>query len=496
MISWKTGCSMSHHAGIEWRGHLDNPLVWLSRDDSLTVRDFCESIFVTGGVGAGKTSGSGSHFATAMLRAGFGALVLCAKREDRPLWERYLARTGRLQDLIVVSGEASCPYYCNLVAYEYAQGAADKRSIDNIVHLLDVLMELIQQGNQRQSGGGGDSAFFQQSGTQLTHSGLQIVASATGRIQLEDLMKLIQSAPERHEWVQNEAWQKSSYCYQLIERAKNSSRTPLAQRAFDMAARYWLDTFPGITERTRSGIVMTVTSAIDKLLRGVLYERFFSKTTFVPDLASQGAVILLDFNLRDYGEIGRITQVLFKYVFQRAMERRIITERTRPVVIWTDEAQCFLVSADTQFLTMSRSSRCSMFMLTQNISNLHLYLGGDQKAQHATDSLAACAGTKIFHANQGPTNEWASGLIGREWQTRYSFQSGRADFPVPLPGSGNHSTGTSDHFEFILPPAAFTQLKKGGPPDWETEAIVIQNGRIWQTNGQPFLKVAFPQHLT
>src|ERR1700759_2635658 len=50
---------------------LDTPLLQLSAVDTFTLRDACQGVHVFGGIGSGKTSGSGNALAAAYLRAGF-----------------------------------------------------------------------------------------------------------------------------------------------------------------------------------------------------------------------------------------------------------------------------------------------------------------------------------------------------------------------------------------------------------------------------------------
>jgi len=58
---------------------LDSPLLALSQRDRFTLRHACDGVHIFGGIGSGKTSGSGKALAGTYLRAGMGRLVLCAK---------------------------------------------------------------------------------------------------------------------------------------------------------------------------------------------------------------------------------------------------------------------------------------------------------------------------------------------------------------------------------------------------------------------------------
>lgn len=43
--------------------------------------------------------------------------------------------------------------------------------------------------------------------------------------------------------------------------------------------------------------------------------------------------------------------MVLKYVFQQAWERRLMTEASRPVFLWADEAQYFLTGYDRKLTT-------------------------------------------------------------------------------------------------------------------------------------------------
>ena len=59
---------------------LDTPLLRISAHDHWTLRDAFNGLHCWGGIGAGKTSGTGKAVATALLRAGFGGLGSEAKK--------------------------------------------------------------------------------------------------------------------------------------------------------------------------------------------------------------------------------------------------------------------------------------------------------------------------------------------------------------------------------------------------------------------------------
>src|SRR5580658_7442426 len=66
------------------------------------LADALTGVSVFGATGSGKTSGPAKHLAYGYLAAGFGGLVVCAKKEERRQWQQWAAETGRTDDLVIV----------------------------------------------------------------------------------------------------------------------------------------------------------------------------------------------------------------------------------------------------------------------------------------------------------------------------------------------------------------------------------------------------------
>src|SRR5580704_5111307 len=86
---------------------LDQVIYNFNGQEPFTVRDACEGIQIFGGIGSGKTSGSGESIARAFLKAGFGGLILCAKKDVLADWQRYAKETGRSNSLLVFDGSGN-----------------------------------------------------------------------------------------------------------------------------------------------------------------------------------------------------------------------------------------------------------------------------------------------------------------------------------------------------------------------------------------------------
>lgn len=462
---------------------LDQSLFSLSEHDAFTIRQACEGVQIFGGIGSGKSSGSGATIARSYLEAGFGGLVLTAKPDERQSWEKYAEQTGRSDDLIIF--DASGRYGFNFLKYEMARPGAGGGYSNNVVRLFTNIVEAIEG----QKAGGGDNQFWIMAMQQLVRNAVDLCFTARGQLSLPLLYEIVQSAPRSVEQVHDEHWQQNSLVSQLTDEgvAGEEGRDKWRQHDFDAAAIYWMQEFPQMDERVRSSIISQFTTMADNFMRRPFRQLFCSKTNILPEMCFDGKIIIMDLPVKEFAAAGRAAQVMFKYVWQQAMERRDVRSNPRPVFLWADEAQNFVSEYDMQFQATARSSRCCTVYITQNLPNYYAEMGS--KSRDRTHSLVGNFATKIWHANSDPeTNEKAAETIGRSWQ-----QLSSKGFSVGMGGAGS-SSNTSWQFEYEVPPQEFTRLGKGGPlHDFMVEAIVFQNGRVFAHSGKTWLKSVFQQ---
>ena len=138
--------------GLEWDD--SDPLLNFGTADSSAdiwkIRDANEGVLIFGAVGSGKTSGSGSAVATALLRAGYGGLVLTAKTDEAQRWLRLCERTGRAGDCIHVTPRSG--HKLNVLQYE-VQRPGDRISVaDDLVALLRCI-NAVRVAQQTERGG-------------------------------------------------------------------------------------------------------------------------------------------------------------------------------------------------------------------------------------------------------------------------------------------------------------------------------------------------------
>jgi hypothetical protein len=497
---------------------LDMPLLRFSAHpaDAWTLRQACEGTVIFGATGSGKTTGSGQAIAKAFLRAGYGGLVLCAKPKEADTWRRYAKETGRERSLIVFDDSGQRRF--NFLSYEARQ--SERLVTHNLVALF---MRVIEATKGRQ-GQAGESSFWRDAVSRLLTSAFALLDAAKGRVTLAELTELIASLPASMAEVDDAAWRAKSACIALLRQAYETPARPLPLPDYQAHSRYFTQEWPRMNERTRGDVVSTLTALINPFLTGHLRELFCTGTNVVPEMTHEGTILVIDLPVKEQNESGILAQHIFKYLWQRAAERRAEQgDLTRPVFLWVDECQYFVSDYDNEFQSTARSSRACTVYLTQTISGLYERIGG-KSPEHATHALLANFQTSIFHQNTNDaTNRYAAELIGQVWQwvethgesESYgeSISQGTSGGTSVSQGSGGTSSGSnagssstfgrsttqgsstsrSRQVQYEVLPSAFNGLRKGGAPEGPPEAIAVRGGRPWAHSGRAWLRCALPQ---
>ena len=466
-----------------------------------SLNDAFQGVQIFGGTGSGKSSGSGQALARAFLKANLGGLVLTAKTDEAEQWQDYAKDAGREGDLIIVDARAKWRF--NFLSYELKRAGAGAGQTENLVNLFCSVLEASERRHGQ--GGGGDS-YWQRTLKQLLRNAIDLAVIAVGDVSLPSLHRIIISAPRSPEEALSEEWRKAkdSVCFGLIdiaeekfakaaEKHKTEQTKPTVEEGiresdFRLTRDYWMREFPSLAIETRSVIVSTFTSMADCFLRGVLGRLFCTNFNFTPEDTFKGKIIILDLPVKEHNELGQFAQVLFKFIWQRAVERRIppgikradAEQTIRPVFLWADESQFFANSYDALFQSTARSSRACTVYLTQNFpSYLSVFGGGNSRAE--VEAFVGNLQTKIFHANGDPTtNNWAADSIGRTRQTHYSSGMSEQLGKSAAGGGVSQSAGGSQSVDYTVQPQEFTMLRTGGEEcKMQVDGIIFQGGRTW-----------------
>lgn len=464
-----------------------------------TIADALAGVCVTGGTGSGKTSGPGTRLALAYLRAGFGGLVLCAKKDERYHFEELARRTGRSADVMIFDAAGDTCF--NFLEWEAEHAGAGAGLTINIVALLDEIAGALARGAGSAEGGVGDRFWADA----LHHLNLNLVdlpLFAGLPVSLPLLRAIVNSAPYSREEAQDRRWLASDTpCARILREASELiGDDKTAREDFSECHAYWTQEFPTLSERTRSVITLMFSMLARPFVTRPLRRLFSEKTTIRPELTFDGKIIIVDLPVQEYRLAGRIAQLAWKHCFQMAVLRRVPPHSRdsylRPVFLWADEAQNFLVGeADTAYQAVARSSGgCSVFLF-QNREILLSMLGNVA----TVDSLLGNLQTKFFCQNSSPdTNQWASELLGARFTTIMATTFGRSG-QLGLYGGDHRSANVqrSEDRRHFVEPARFTTLKRGGAEaNFEVESIVYAGGKLFEGEGRepvPYTLMRFSQ---
>ena len=461
--------------------------------DVWRIRDACEGTLIFGAVGSGKTSGSGATVARAFLQAGFGGLVLTVKPDEAARWERMCRETGRECDFIHVTPTSG--YKLNFLQYELKRPGERLAVTEDLITLFRALINVMS----RSKGERKNDEFWTNTTNQLMRKLVEVFLLADEPVSLDRMVRFLNRAP-----LDKDAdWRNTEMFADVLQRAQVFAKTEgseIDRRVFGDCLEYWTQTFPKITDATRSGFITSFTSMADVLSGRGIHEILASDTNLTPEMILSGKVVVLDIPLKGNVQGGLMVQAMFKLLFQQAVERRIDKGKptARPAFLWEDEGHMFFSQNDVNFQPTARDVRAPHVILSQNLHNF--YQQGHN--QHAIEAVFSAMNTLFFHTNGDmTTNKWASEKIGeirslklttdgllRPMETKdYTFWERR---PEEVKNVGK--MGIKEEKKSGLPPEDFAKLKRGG--DGMCEAVLLWLSHQFAANGnRNFCVVTFAQ---
>ena len=468
-----------------------------NQGDSWALQDAWEGTFILGATGSGKTTGSGRALANAFLDSHFGGLVLTVKPDEAKLWEAYARKTGREGQLCVI--RPGSPFRFNFLDYESRRPGVGGGLIENLVSLFYTIIDAGVQNQQ-------DSQlvnFWTRAGKQLVRNTFRVLTLATPRLSLPEASRFVIESPKRMGRKIDDPIKKGPWFTQCLNRAIAQAKGTPQEAVIDEAVRYWTEDFLDLAPDTRSCIVAAFTAMADTFIEPAIHELFCTDTTIIPEAVLDGAIIVIDLPLKNYDAVGMFAQSIWKYLFQKAIERRADPDgpTRRPVFLWVDEAQYFHSAYDGLFQTTARSARCATVYLTQNISNFY-GITGASRSRERVDGFLGSLNTKIFHCNNDHTsNVWAADQIGKSIQYRFSSSSsttttpGKGFLAMMFP-SQTHGGGMNEVIDYEVQPSMFLNLRTGGPRfDFLVDAYFIKGGAIF-SSGKHYFPTVFQQEFS
>jgi hypothetical protein len=468
-----------------------------------------------GANGSGKSS-SLKTVALKYLRAGYGFLILSVKPELET-WREYCELAGRSADFITI-GENS-PHRFDFMQYLSQQ----KGGTSLTSNLLNILTEVIKTMDEMEGAKSADP-FWDKSLRLLLHSTISLNQLADdGQMSIQGMYDIIQSAPQGSNDddddeednddqkhlngafgkaimsarakidIDYQAW-RGTWDEDKKNWFKDRSRLEIEflqkfpdARKLKFVEQFFFETFKTLSAKTKSIILLSVSSFLFELLQEPIYSLFCNGTTVTPEDCLNGKVLLLDLPTKHYHRAGRSAQLLFKFIAQLQWEKRNIAENSRPCSLWIDESAEFLTDFDTSFQATSRSSKISLVYICQNIHQYLSALSGPKSADRVASFLAVM-GTKLYFANSDPsTNRAASELIG----DGVFLDPSRT---ITIAEKFSQTDAVSLKVDRIVRPEFFTRLASGGSAsDYKCEAYIhVQGAPLF--NGRNFKKIKFNQN--
>lgn len=174
-----------------------------------------------GATGSGKTSGPARHLAYGYLAAGFGGLVLCAKKEERRQWQQWAADCGRADDLVII--DKSAKYRFNFMNWEASRPEEGGGLAINIVSLLDEIGHAVSGTNKAKLSG--DHKFWEDALHLLNSNLVELAVCAGVEVSLPRLREILSTAAVSLAQVADTAWKEASSCARHVAEADKLTKS-------------------------------------------------------------------------------------------------------------------------------------------------------------------------------------------------------------------------------------------------------------------------------
>jgi hypothetical protein len=471
---------------------LDKEILKLSDVDVIRFRDIIEGgCFVSGGLGAGKSSTVLHQLAMSFLYSGFGGLILTVKSDETARWIEKVKAAGREKDLIVFNVQSGLSF--DPIAYLSEYGGRAAGLIETIVEAFTLLMNVGKV--QQQSSG---EQYFLNAVEELIRAVLVVLSHAKQKLSILSMYRLIASLPQSDEQIDSAEWQKGE-CSRIINELKQrqGSLTISQRDDLDVAIVHLLEKWASLDYRTKSNIESTWSGMASRFVYDPFRSLFCSgRFDFTPEqITHKRKLIIVDIPALEYGrQTSRICQILVKMIFQKAWLRHpYVPGCCNGAFIFQDEFAYMLHKDEGLFHTVCRAAAVAPICACQNILSLAGDEFGEQTPGSKTLGFLGLFALKFWLANNETlTNEWAANQIGREWKDIGGWTAGTSE--------EHQHHGVSGHKQLVhlVEPTEFTRLLK---PDGEqplAEAICHMSGRSFnitkspsRPQGLPYLRVRF-----
>lgn len=475
---------------------LDRTILGLSKYDFLTPRKLINGgVFISGGLGQGKSSTSLRQICFGLMRANLGGLFCTVKSSDTDDYLAIAKKAGREKDVIVFSVESGLRF--DPLAYLWANGRG-ARDVEGIIDFFDIILSL-----GKQHLGVNNDRFWDLAAQQAMRHSIHLIRLARVPLSIVNVAKAIQSFPKELGEEEAAEWQNSSFTASLIAeiRQRKDELSEIDWKDLEVATSFVFKTWPTYDAKPRGSIEMTFLGMADRFLFSPWREMFASGAyDFKPSqITHEHKLVILDIPILQYGrETSRLMQLIVKLVCQRAW----LSHAYKPgccngAMLVQDEFQTLFSKFENHFVQVCRGSAIAPIYATQTILNVAEEMGESEPGAKSKAFLNNLS-IKIAHNSGGcpDTCKYLADTIGQEYRYLDGFNAGE--------GGGHTHTGVSaqKHLAHIVEPIEFTRLMAPDAINPCAEAIVYLGGTAFEVTkteknprGRNYLKVTFSREI-
>ena len=171
---------------------------------------------------------------------------------------------------------------------------------ENIVALF---VEVASIGGGGQGAGRGDP-FWDRAMRSLVRNGADLLQLAGRPVGLHALFEVLRTAPTEPALAASPEFRAGSACARLVDEAGARCGGTAARADWEEVRAYWMEQYPAMGDRLRGSVVAMFSTLAEGLMRGRMRELFCGGTSLVPAEALEGRVIVVDFPLKEWDEVG------------------------------------------------------------------------------------------------------------------------------------------------------------------------------------------------
>jgi len=395
------------------------------------------------------------NLAEACWLANHCGIIICIKPGMAEKVIKLIKRIGRGRQLRVVrhgGGERFRPMDWGIWFGSRHQDGIPVRSATGV---MDTLLEVYHRGRLDTK----QDQFFGAASENLMHLTMRLVVRSTGKCDLSEVMKCIESLPHRRE---------------EFEMPDEHRIVRHLEKVGDEVEWSAYRHHASLAPETSTSIEVSATTRGRPLQEEPIKSLFFGEaSTIYPEMIDrENLLVVIDFPTETHGAAGKAIAATFLECCQRyAMSRNEEDDSVRPFGAWLDEGMDVALESTISACEKGRSCKFYTVWTCQTLASIEKGFGGDKTKAEA---LRGAIGTFMFFRNvDHPTREFAEKMAGKRLKWRRQFSHVVEDMG---------QVGYSEQEAPALPEKDMLGIKTSAEEDF-AECYII-DGRRWRWNGQ------------